>query len=258
MFYWSYENFKMVECEFEKRIKECKSFLPLPKNNLEHGMFVLEDNSTYYILEGMLGFHIFRTNKPVSEESCLFLFKEDGTVSIVDKESSEFIKMERVMGLPLEICDDVIPKLVHDEEDLPGSKHCVVVGHDPEDEDDMICLQEYHDGYRTVWISAETYVTPIVIDDNRYSLHMPEELNDLFDYVDSSRERIEEAAEDSSEVPEGLKDFIMYFVYEGKFYKLVCSAFDEFTPAMFHIVGEPIKRLLIEAGADYVSFEVVF
>ena len=62
LFYWSFENFKMVENEFECQIKTCCSFLPFSENKLEHGAFTLENGKHYYVIEGMLGFHIFEVS----------------------------------------------------------------------------------------------------------------------------------------------------------------------------------------------------
>ena len=258
MFYWSYENFQMVEEAFETRIKECISFTPLPKLKLSHGVFLLENGNPYYVLRGMLGFHIFKTDRLIDDDSFLFIEKDNGTVAIINKETAEPVKMERIMGLPLQEYYDVIPTLIHKSEEKPGSNHIIIIGHEPEDTDDMICVQKYHDGFRTVWMSTETFSTPIIIDDGRYSLSDMEIINDNLDTLESYAEAIKQKIKRSKEPIPHIKNINVQFTYNGKFYQLESSALEPNSKYFFYFSLDLIYEMLIETGAEFVMTNIDF
>ena len=252
MFYWSYENFKMVEDKFGIRIKDCQSFMPFGSCKKEHGVFSLENGKHYYVLEGMLGFHIFEVEKPIIEEETLFLGSENGEVKLIDKASLKPIFLKRVMGLPLQFYDDMIPNLIHENEEKKGANHYIVIGQEPDDTDDMACVQEYHDGFRTVWISQETLDDPVYIDEHWFSLGLPDDLESFCRYIDESSEEITEEAKKIPRTYSYAHGVYVDFVYMGVFYRMLPRAFD-LHPDIFDCCLEGIKRHLIEMGAPYVK-----
>ncbi len=251
MFYWSYYNFKMIEEEFEIRIKDCISFPTMENPRRDHGVFSLENDKYYYVIEGMMGFHIFETIRMVSTDDTLFLINDQGTIKLLDKKTFSPISMEYVMKLPLEKYHDVIPHLIHVEEDKHQISHCIVVGDEPEDKEDMVCVQEYHDGFRTVWISQDTLNSPIVIDEGYWSLNLPEELESLCDFIDNSKEEIEEIGKKTPRTS-FINCVYINFVYKDKYYRLLPRAFD-LHPELFDCIIDGVEKELVEMGSPYVD-----
>ena len=252
MFYWSYENFKMVEEEFEARIRHCASFHPFSEAELEHGVFCLENGKNYYVMEGMTGFHVFETPEYLKEEDTLFIMKEDGSLALVDKRTAGPIAINYVMQLPLSWYDDVIPDAVHEAEDKLGGDHCIVVGYEPDDTEDMVCVQEYNGGYRTVWISQKTLDNPVRIEEGWYSLGLPDDLESLCREIEDMKEEIVEAVRKEPKTFATVYGVFIDFVYEDRYYRMLPTAFDLHREIFFGVLNG-IERRLIEMGCPYVK-----